>query len=34
VKGGLFDGKRVVLKGGFIGDDYTYKRILDWLRKT
>jgi uncharacterized protein YgbK (DUF1537 family) len=34
VKGGLFDGKRVVLKGGFIGDDNTYKTILDWLRKT
>ena len=33
VKGGLFDGKRVVLKGGFIGDDNTYKTILDWLRK-
>jgi uncharacterized protein YgbK (DUF1537 family) len=33
VKGGLLDGKRVVLKGGFIGDEKTYKTILDWLRK-
>ena len=32
VKGGLFEGKRVVLKGGFIGDDNTYKTILDWLK--
>ena len=33
VKGGLLDGRRVVLKGGFIGDEKTYKTILDWLRK-
>lgn len=33
VKGGLFDGKQVVLKGGLIGDEKTYKTILDWLRK-
>ena len=33
VRGGLLDGKRVVLKGGFIGDEKTYKTILDWLRK-
>jgi len=33
VSGGVFDGKRVVLKGGFIGDEKTYKTILDWLRR-
>jgi uncharacterized protein YgbK (DUF1537 family) len=33
VRGGLYDGKRVVLKGGFIGDEKTYKTISDWLRK-
>ncbi len=31
VRGGLFDGKVVVLKGGFIGEAYTYGTILDWL---
>jgi len=33
VKGGLFDGKTVVLKGGFIGDENAYETILDWLRR-
>jgi D-threonate/D-erythronate kinase len=33
VRGGVLGGKRVVLKGGFIGDAKTYKTILDWLRK-
>ncbi|MGA2663928.1 MAG: four-carbon acid sugar kinase family protein [Nitrososphaerales archaeon] len=33
VSGGVLDGKRVVLKGGSIGDDKTYKTILDWLRR-
>jgi D-threonate/D-erythronate kinase len=33
VMGGVLGGKRVVLKGGFIGDEKTYKTILDWLRK-
>ncbi len=33
VKGGLFDGKTAVLKGGFIGDEDAYKTILDWLRR-
>jgi len=33
VCGGVLDGKRVVLKGGSIGDDKTYKTILDWLRR-
>ncbi|MDA4113451.1 MAG: hypothetical protein OK474_05330 [Thaumarchaeota archaeon] len=33
VRGGVLGGKRVVLKGGFIGDEKTYKTILDWLRK-
>ncbi len=32
VKGGLFDGKQVVLKGGSIGDEKTYKTIFDWLK--
>jgi uncharacterized protein YgbK (DUF1537 family) len=31
VIGGLYDGKRVVLKGGSIGDGKTYKTIFDWL---
>lgn len=33
VRGGLFDGKMVVLKGGFIGDEKTYKTILEWLTR-
>jgi D-threonate/D-erythronate kinase len=33
VKGGLFDGKLIILKGGFIGDEKTYKTILDWLKQ-
>jgi len=31
IKGGLLQGKLVVLKGGSIGDDKTYMRILDWM---
>lgn len=33
VTGGLFDGKTVVLKGGFIGYENTYKTILEWLKQ-
>jgi D-threonate/D-erythronate kinase len=33
VKGGLLDGKTVVLKGGFIGYENTYKTILEWLKQ-
>lgn len=33
IVGGRLDGKLVVLKGGFIGDENTYKTILGWLTK-
>jgi len=33
VRGGVLDGKFVVLKGGFIGDEKTYKTILKWLKQ-
>jgi uncharacterized protein YgbK (DUF1537 family) len=33
VRGGMLDGKLVVLKGGFIGDENTYKTILGWLKQ-
>ncbi|MDA4133060.1 MAG: hypothetical protein OK454_08050, partial [Thaumarchaeota archaeon] len=33
VRGGVLDGKFVVLKGGFIGDEKTYKTILEWLKQ-
>lgn len=33
VRGGILDGKPVVLKGGFIGDEKTYKTILEWLKQ-
>jgi uncharacterized protein YgbK (DUF1537 family) len=33
VRGGVLDGKLVVLKGGFIGDENTYKTILEWLKQ-
>lgn len=33
VRGGILDGTLVVLKGGFIGDEKTYKTILEWLKQ-
>jgi uncharacterized protein YgbK (DUF1537 family) len=33
VRGGVLDGKLVVLKGGFIGHENTYKMILQWLKQ-